>query len=224
VTIDLLSGMMKALPIQDLTYLGVNPMPIFVIENVSFRACAAALGRELLIEEDLARAGAIAAPNRRVGNGLRLTASGTPHCGPTCSPALIVTGSLRVATPRWSTRDSGTSGRGYAGRGPLTNPHLVDDGGVYRLNGCLHAWRRTIALINPRSSTSPRRVGDDALAARTWSSPIAGPRNHNTESLVRLARQRRFGRPPSGEVALSRGRRRRPAGAGRACVLRFRAG
>jgi len=59
-TIELQSRMMKALPIQDLTFLGVNPTPAVVIQNDSFDTCASALGQPLMIEE---LAAGIARPN-----------------------------------------------------------------------------------------------------------------------------------------------------------------
>jgi hypothetical protein len=49
-TIELLSLMMRALPIQDLTFLELNPRPIDVLTNTSFQACAKSLGLALVVD------------------------------------------------------------------------------------------------------------------------------------------------------------------------------
>jgi hypothetical protein len=55
--------MMKALPIQDLTFLGVNPTPAAVVQSETFQACAAALGRGLDVRPSLEGGAPLAGPN-----------------------------------------------------------------------------------------------------------------------------------------------------------------
>jgi hypothetical protein len=52
VTIELLGLMMAALPVQDLTFLGLSPTPVDVFRNETFTDCADALGIALVINEE----------------------------------------------------------------------------------------------------------------------------------------------------------------------------
>ena len=51
VSIELFSKMLSALPMQDLAFLGTQPMPILVFENGTFLQCARALGVGLIVDE-----------------------------------------------------------------------------------------------------------------------------------------------------------------------------
>jgi hypothetical protein len=63
VTIELLSLMMRSLPIQDLTFLNLSPKPLDVLSHATFKSCAAALGLSLIVDETGAKTGTILRPN-----------------------------------------------------------------------------------------------------------------------------------------------------------------
>lgn len=63
VSVELFSKMLSALPMQDLAFLGTQPMPIAVFENGTFQECAKALGINLIIDEKKEATGTIARPN-----------------------------------------------------------------------------------------------------------------------------------------------------------------
>jgi hypothetical protein len=63
VSIELFSKMLSALPMQDLAFLGTQPMPIAVFENGTFLECARALGTPLIIDEEQKSTETIARPN-----------------------------------------------------------------------------------------------------------------------------------------------------------------
>ena len=63
VSIELFSKMLSALPMQDLAFLGTQPMPVAIFENGTFLECARALGIIMVVDKEEKITESIARPN-----------------------------------------------------------------------------------------------------------------------------------------------------------------